>query len=138
MSQVKADNLVRAYIAIRDDLAVQTKAYEAVKAGHKQKLALLEAELKKICDHTGTESLKTSFGTASLSKKDFVKVSDWPKALDYIKSNGLWHLLTKSVSKAEVKDFMEGNENVVPPGLEYGAIQEISIRRPTKKKGGSK
>lgn len=135
MSQAQADKIVKAYVAIRDDLKKQQKAFDEIKAGHKQKMALLEDEMKKICDKVGVKSLPTAYGTASLVSKDFVKVTDWGRALEYIKSNDLWHLLTKKVSKVEVKDFMESHDNVVPPGLEYGATQEISVRRPTKRKG---
>jgi len=134
MSQQAVDRLVKAYIKIRDDLDLARKNFKDLEAKRKVELAVVEDEIKKLADQMGTKSFRTDYGTATLVSKDFVSVKDWESTLEFVKQNSLWHLITKSVVKSEVKDYMEGHDNVVPPGLEYGMTQEIQVRRPTKTK----
>lgn len=126
---MKIDRLVGAYINIRDDLNKLRAEFQEKEKEHKSAMKRVEAEILKLCHEQGVESFKTAHGTAFKKKKDFIKVENWDAALDYILTNDLKHMLTKSVQKTAAKEFMEENNNQLPPGLEYGAITEIGIRR---------
>lgn len=123
------DKLVGAYIKMRDDLDAERKKFKALEKERKAQMVRVEDHILKLCYDQGVESFKTVHGTAFKTKKDFVKVRNWDAALDFILKNDLTHMLTKSVAKAAAKEYMSENENQLPPGLEYGAVTEIGIRR---------
>jgi hypothetical protein len=125
----KADTLVKAYVNIRDAISAKKKEYDTWEKDMKGKLGLIELELRKICEETGAESLKTAYGTAYKVMKDFVAVKDWEQTINFIFENDMPQLLNKAVNKTAVKEYMAANDNVVPPGVEYGQSLEIQVRK---------
>lgn len=123
------DKIVGAYIKMRDDLDAERKKFKELEKDRKAQMAKVEDHILKLCYDQGVESFATKHGTAFKKKKDFISVKNWDAALDFILTNDLRHMLTKSVAKAAAKEFMEENNNQLPPGLEYGAVTEIGIRR---------
>lgn len=123
------DKLVAAYVNCRDHLAEVRKAFKETEDEHKSSLAIIETAIMEEADRQGVESFKTAHGTAFKTKKDFISVENWPAALDHMIANDLTHLLTKSVGKAAAKEYMEEHGGQLPPGLKYGYIPAISIRR---------
>ena len=123
------DRLVGAYVKCRDHLKSLEKEFKEVKAKHKADMDTIAGHILKIAESQGVESFKTSHGTAFKNKKDFIKVSNWDVALDYILHNDLQHMLTKNVAKAAAKEYMAENNNTLPPGLDYGYTVEIAVRR---------
>lgn len=123
------DIVVRAYVNCRDSLATERAKFKQVEQEHKVSMDVLEEELMKQATAQGVESFKTQFGTAFVTKKDFIKVENWDAALDYMLANDLRHLLTKSVAKAAAKEYMDENNGALPPGLNYGYIPAIGVRR---------
>lgn len=123
------DKLVEAYVACRDHLGEVRKTFKGAEAEHKASMALIETAIMDEANAQGVESFKTTHGTAFKTKKDFISVENWPAALDHMIMNDLTHLLTKSVGKAAAKEYMEEHGGALPPGLKYGYIPTISIRR---------
>ena len=123
------DRLVGAYVACRDNLAKVRKDFKEVEDEHKSSMGVIETAIMELADAQGVESFKTKHGTAFKTKKDFISVENWPAALDFMIANDLTHLLTKSVGKATAKEYMEEHGGALPPGLKYGYIPTISIRR---------
>lgn len=126
---MEIDKLVGAYVACRDHLSELRKDFKKEEVEHKSAMALMETEIMNQAEKQGVESFKTKHGTAFKTKKDFISVENWPAALDFMLMKGLTHLLTKSVGKAAAKEYMEENDGRLPPGLRYGSIPRISIRR---------
>ena len=85
--------------------------------------------IHQLAEEQGVNSFATEYGTAFKKSKDWVKVSNWDAALDFILANDLQHMLTRSVKKDAAKEFMAENNNSLPPGLEYGKLVEIAVRR---------
>lgn len=119
------DKLVKAYVNIRDKRSELEKEKKALK----KNMDAIEIEIMKACDAQGVESFKTSYGTAYKNKKTFISVTNWEAAIDYIVANDLTHMLTRSVQKAAAIEYMDENNNTLPPGLEFGSVTEIGIRR---------
>ena len=123
------DKLVRSYVACRDDLSRETKIYNALKKEHKLDMQIISDHIMELADDQNVNSFATPHGTAYRMYKDFIQVENWGMALDFIIQEDLLHLLTKSVGKAAAKEYMELNEGNLPPGLKYGKIPEIGVRR---------
>jgi len=126
----KADALVTAYVKMRDDLAAQEKTFKEFKAKRKEDMLKLADALQKMMDESGTESLKTTAGTAFRATKDFISVENWSDVLKYVEETGDLAIFNKSVSKAVIKEFMDEHGGMTPPGLAYGQKFEIQVRRP--------
>lgn len=128
MSEVTADRLVKAYVKIRDKRAELSKQDSALE----EQQVLIQQELLNICKETGTDGLKTKFGTVSrrLSKRYWT--SDWESFYKFIKDNDAFHLLQQRMSDGNISTFLEENPDLHPPGLNADASYVISVRRSSK------
>lgn len=154
MSQ-DATKLITAYVAMRDDLAVQKKVFDTFAKTRKEDMLKIADALQKLMDASGgVESLRTDAGTAFKATKDFISVGDWNQFLeatvrsslaDYkevsvtidelvqsILDSGVFSFFNKAVNKAVTKEYMDDHDGMTPPGLIYGTKVEIQIRKPTK------
>ena len=125
----KVELLVKAYVRIRDDLNEKRKAFKDMESIRKKEMEKLELAIQTIADDAGVESFKTKYGTAFKKTSDFISVKDWSKTIGYIMEHDLRHMFNKSVNKTAAKEFMKANNNMLPPGLEYGQKVEIQVRR---------
>jgi len=123
------DTLVGTYVKCRDSLTVERKKFKALEKHHKESMDAIANKILQMADEQGVESFATTHGTAFKKKKDFIKVDNWALTLDYLMDNNLTHMLTKSVAKAAAKEYMGENNNLLPPGLTYGYVTEINVRR---------
>ena len=147
--------LMTAYIAMRDDLAAQKKVFDEFSKKRKADMLKIADVLQKIMETAGSEDLKVKgVGTAFKAKKDFISVEDWNQFLTFIAEtaiddpevgveelselvrrvidSGVFAFFNKSVSKAVAKEYMDDNKGRTPPGLTYGTLTEIQIRRSSK------
>ncbi len=144
MSQAKASDLIKCYMKIKaanDALSKESK--EKAKKLTLQ-MDLIKAELGKIAEALGVDSLKSPDGTAFKAKKDFVSVTDWdeilcfciaplfPKLcdsalLELVEKSNLDYL-SKGILKTAVKDHLEEHD-VLPPGCKYEVERVMNIRK---------
>lgn len=123
------DRLVEAFVKIRDHLKVLSDDFKEKKKTHDTQMDAIAARIFELANAQGVESFKTPHGTAFKKKKDWIKVTNWPLALDFLVDEDLKHMLTKNVVKASAKEYMDENDGKLPPGLEYGSMIEIAVRR---------
>lgn len=120
---------VATYIQLRDlKERINKEAKEKV-AQIDAVLDNMEAEMLEQMRALGVESLRTEAGTAYKTVKRFTPVGNWDAALDFIKTNQLWHFLERRVSSGAVTEYMNEHQGVVPPGINLREEQAINIRR---------
>jgi hypothetical protein len=129
---VNVDDVVAAYVKLRDKKDSMEAAVKEQTKGLKEKMAQLEAWLKEQADAQGVTSFKTKHGTAFLTTTDYANVADWDAVLNFIRDNEAFDMLEKRVSKIAVRGYIESNK-AVPAGVNYGTKLEINIRKPTAK-----
>lgn len=129
---VNVDDVVAAYVKLRDKKDSMEAAVKEQTKGLKEKMAQLEAWLKEQADAQGVTSFKTKHGTAFLTTTDYANVADWDAVLNFIRDNEAFDMLEKRVSKIAVRGYIEANK-AVPAGVNYGTKLEINIRKPTAK-----
>jgi hypothetical protein len=129
---VNVDDVVAAYVKLRDKKDSMEAAVKEQTKGLKEKMAQLEAWLKERADADGVTSFKTKHGTAFLTTTDYANVADWDAVLNFIRDNEAFDMLEKRVSKIAVRGYIESNK-AVPAGVNYGTKLEINIRKPTAK-----
>lgn len=135
----KIDDIVEAYVGIRDSLGDARKKFKAYEAQCKADMLKLEVKLLEISRQLGVDSFKTKFGTAFKTDKDFARVSGpegWEALCKYMVENNDFGLVEKRVAKLHFKEVMateaEKEENGLAPiemGVEYVVEEVIQVRR---------
>lgn len=125
------DEAIEKYVELRDFMSAETKKYNELEAGIKGELEKISMWLRDKGDALGVDSFKTNHGTAFRTVKTSYRVGTWDEFISWIKSTGNFQCLEKRAAKLAVKEIHDVT-GVVPPGLDYSAEVEFSVRRPTK------
>ncbi len=123
------DKLATIYIKMRE--AIQEKEEEIKKIKVQQEK--VTQEMLTLCEEQNIDSLKTPAGTISRRVRTSYWPSDWDKMHGFIKENSAFHLLEKRVHTSNMKEFLEANPDVAPPGLQTNRKYTISVLKPRKK-----
>jgi len=157
MADHKVPKLIQTYIKIRDAIAAKSAELKEWNQETKKSLDAIETALRQVQRDTGQTTLSCPYGTASNASKDYVSVTDWDQFLSFLVDtiicaaedahvisvpqpltsetigeivlNSQLHLLNKAIGKQGVKDFMEAEGGVLPPGIKYDKETVIQIRR---------
>jgi len=127
------DEAIERYVELRDYLSIETKKYNELEANIKGELEKISMWLRDQGDALGVDSFKTSHGTAFRSVKTSYRVGAWDDFIEWVKNTDNFQCLEKRAAKLAVKEIHDVT-GMIPPGLEYSAEVEFSVRRPTKSK----
>lgn len=123
------EDLVSAYINIRDQIAeIKRQADEKV-AELTQHLNAVSDELQNICKAQGANSISTPKGTVIRTVKSKFWTNDWQSMYDFIRENAAFELLEKRLHQSNMKTFLEDNPEVHPPGLNIEREFVVTVRR---------
>ena len=128
---VNVESIIAKYIELRDAEDKAKADYNAIVAPLKAAREGLEAYLMKLANDTGQTSFGCGAGTAFITTETHCGVADWNAVLEFVQAEGLWNMLTKSVSKTVVKEYLDAHEQL-PPGINWTAMKAIQIRRGKK------
>ena len=123
------DRLVSVYVKIRDkknELATTFAEQEKELDG---KLEKIKQALLEHCKETGIESVKTASGTFWRTQRKRFWTSDWEAMNRFIVGNEALDLLEKRIHQGNMKEFLEENPDVLPPGLNADSEYSITVRR---------
>lgn len=125
------NDAIATYVATRDDLDRERKAYNQYEARSKNFMDRIEMWIKEKADGLAVDSFKTAGGTAYRTVKTRYKVGNWEDFLQFLISTGNFQCLEKRAAKNAVKEIHD-DTGEVPPGLVYEAEDAFDIRRPSK------
>jgi hypothetical protein len=129
---ITVDKMVNAYIKMRDHRSAIKAQYEDEDNNVKDQMAAIEAELLELCKTTGTDGLKTQFGTVSRSIKTRYDATDWEAMHKFVLEHSAPDLLERRVAQRAMKDFIENNPELMPPGLNVTSQYAITVTRSRK------
>lgn len=129
LSELKNDQLVAAYVQLRDLRSQRKAAFDNQDAEDKARQEKIEGILLGRFESEGIESCRTGAGTAYKAIKTMANVADWDSALGFIKEEEAWEFLERRISKTAVEQYMEANEGKVPPGINIRRETVINVRR---------
>ena len=119
--------LASAYIKIRDKRQELKRAFEAEDQTLEADMKMLEAEMLDICKQTNAETIRTKSGTIIRSIKSRYTTSDWDSMYRFIRENDAFGLLEKRLHQTHMKQFLEENPDLHPPGLQANVEQTVVI-----------
>lgn len=125
------DDAINVYVATRDELAAERKAYNTYEAKAKNYMDRIEMFIKNKADEIGVDSFKTKSGTAYRMVKTQYRVGNWDAYVEWLIKTGNFQCLEKRAAKNAVKE-VHDETGEIPPGLEYVAEISFDVRRPSK------
>ena len=129
--EISADKLVAAYIKMRDKRAELLREYEDADTGVKSQMELVEAKLLELCKSVGADSLKTKHGTVIRGVKTRYWTSDWASMHKFILEHQMPDLLEKRISQSTLKQLLDENPDMMPPGVNVDSKYSVTVRRST-------
>jgi hypothetical protein len=123
--EVPLDKLVRIYMKMRAKLSELDAQVESIK----EQQQLLKNEIKDRMRSVGAKSMKTEYGTVSLTEKTRYYTQDWDSFKRFVIENDAVDLLEKRIAQTNMKLFLQENPTMVPPGLNSDTEIDVSIRK---------
>jgi len=123
------ERIVQAYIKIRDAKEILYREYKVQEEQLEEQMAVLKHKLIEVSKETGATSFTTPYGIAYRTVKSRFWTNDWESFYDFMAQHKAMGLLEKRIHQTAMKEFMEENPEVHPPGLNIDSEYEITIRR---------
>lgn len=121
---VNAENVVSAYIKLRDMRSVIKREYEAKDNVLIEKMDKLEGFLAQQLADTGATQLGTTHGTAYRQLNLKPSCGDWGSFWPWAAANDKFDMMEKRLSAKAIKEYYEETSEL-PPGVSI--IQEYKI-----------
>lgn len=124
------EQLVEAYVRIRDERTRLLREFESKDAELKGDLEQLKAVLLSVCNEVNANSIKTSQGTVMRKLNERFYCNDWDSFRKFVMENDAVELLERRIHQGNFKQFMSGNEeDGLPPGVNVMREFDITVRR---------
>jgi hypothetical protein len=130
MTEVNTEELVEAYLAIRNERQRLTQEYEAQDNVLKDDLRKVEAALLAVCNSINADSIKTKHGTAMRKLNERFFCEDWDNFRQFVLENQALELFEKRIHQGNFKQFMTEHEgDGLPPGVNVMREFNITVRK---------
>jgi hypothetical protein len=126
---IAIDKIVAVYIKIRDAKEALTREYNDKIADFDEQMQALKQKLIEVSKETGVNTFSTEHGTAYRTIKNRYWTNDWESFYGFMREHGRMELLEKRIHQTNMREFLEENPEVHPPGLNVDQEYEITIRR---------
>jgi len=126
---VPIDKIIETYVKIRDKKEEIYQAYKRSTAELEEQMALLKYKLLELSKETGATSFSTPQYTAYRTVKNRYWTNDWESFYGFMQQHAAMELLEKRIHQTNMKEFMEGNPDLHPPGLHVDSEYEFTIKR---------
>ena len=129
VSEISLDKLTRAYIKIRDARAELTTAYKAKDEDLVGQMDAIKRALLDHCKEHGVDSVRTSEGMFYRTVKTRYLTSDWESMNQFIMEHVVPEFYEKRLNQTVMKQFLEENPHLMPPGLNVDSEYMVSVRK---------
>ena len=130
---IPLDKLAKVYSKIRTRIQELTTEYETQVEGLKTTQQEVSNAIKDHMLQTGLKSVRTDEGTIILSQKTRYSTHYWDAFKSFVLEHQVLDLFEKRIAQLNMKQFLEENPGVVPPGLNSDSEYAITVRKPTSK-----
>lgn len=130
---VKLEELVKAYIAIRNKRDANAREFNAKDLELKAELAQLDQVMLSSCNEIEADSIKTNSGTIIKTMKENFVCGDWDNFKQYVMQNDAIELLQQRLHQTNFKEFLSNRtDEGLPPGISSMKEFQIVVRKPSK------
>ena len=130
MSKYNTEELVGAYIALRNERAKLKEEYEEADSKLKGDMDKIERTMLEICNEVGADSIKTSVGTVMRRVNERFYCTDWDNFKNYVLENEAVELLERRIHQGNFREHMSDIEGEgLPPGVNVMREFGITVRK---------
>lgn len=123
------DVLTKTYIKIRDKRAELKAEFEQQDKALEEQINTIKSELLDYCKSQNIDSVRTAHGTFYRTMKTRYWTNDWDSMNRFILENEVPQFYEKRLNQTVVKQFLEENPDVLPPGLNADSEYVITVRK---------
>lgn len=129
----KIDEIVQAYLTIRNQRENIAREFELKDAELKAEQAQLEQVLLEQCNAMNAETIRTGSGTIVKTLRENFICSDWDGLKSFILENGLIELMQQRLHNTNLKEYLSSHEGEgMPPGISSIREYSIVVKKPSK------
>lgn len=133
MSTVNTEQLVEAFIAIRDQRERLLREFETADKALKDEATQIEVALLDICNSVNADSIKTGHGTVMRKLNERFFCQDWDNFYKFVLDNDAPHLLERRIHQSNFREFFNGHEDDgLPPGINVMREFGVTVRKNSK------
>lgn len=129
MQDAPIEKIVQAYIKIRDTKERLYQEYKQKEDELQGQMDVLKHKLIEVSKETGATSFSTPHGIAYRTVKNRYWTNDWESFYAMVQEHKAMGLLEKRIHQTNMKEFLEQNPDLHPPGLNIDSEYEITIQR---------
>ena len=122
------DEVIVQYLKLRTVKNLRAEQRKQEDARIDLAMETLENMMLARLNERGAQNTKTESGTAYKKTTAKCTVTDFDLLLNYIRDHGAWSLLTKHVSKEEVKTIVDLTRSP-PPGVDWQPITKVYFNK---------
>lgn len=125
---MKVDELTKLYVETRDAVRALETEYDEKKKPYKEKLDKIEGVLLAILEKTGSEAIRTEYGTVHTTTRSTASIVDGSIFKAFILDMKLYDLVDWRANAPAIKAYTQGSGSL-PPGVNFSTITRVGVRR---------
>ncbi len=122
------DKRIKQYVALRDHIKEMEEAHDKAKKPFVAAMEEINGFLQQFLDDSGSESIKTKYGTCYSSVRYSAPLEDAAAFMRHVIGTQQFELLDRRANVTAVKAFVEENGSL-PPGCKLTALRTVGVRR---------
>lgn len=126
---IPLEKLTKVYLKIRDKRAELKAQFEAEDEKLSKQLEEVKRALLDYCKSQNVDSVRTPAGLFYRSLKTRYWTNDWESMNKFILEHGIPEFYEKRLNQTSVKQFLEENPDVLPPGLNVDSEYVVTVRK---------
>ena len=128
-SQIPVEKLVKVYLKMRDAHTVMLHEFQEKENAIKEQMAKVKAALLEHCKEHNVESVRTTEGLFFRTVKQSYWTNDWESMGNFVVEHKVPEILEKRLHQGNMKQFLEENPTLLPPGLNVDSQYSVTVRR---------
>jgi hypothetical protein len=126
---LSVEKLVRVYLKMNVALTDIRRAFEEQEKALKEQMAAVKTALLAHCKEHSVDSVKTAEGLFYRTVKTNYWTNDWESMRQFILEHNALDLLHERIHQSNMKQFLEDNPGLLPPGLNVDSEYTITVRK---------
>ena len=126
---IAPETLVKVYLKMKAKHDEMRIAYEAEEKKLDAQMGKVKSALLAFCKAQNVDSVRTGEGLFYRTVKVDYWTNDWPSMHKFIVGNNAPQLLHQRIHQTNLKEFLEANPDLLPPGLNTDSEYTLTVRR---------
>jgi len=126
---IPVEKLVKVYLKMNAKMSEIKTAFDAEEKALKEKMVKVKSALLAYCKSQNIESVRTAEGLFYRGITTRYWTSDWESMGKFVIEHNVPDLFEKRLHQGNMKQFLESNPELLPPGLNVDSEYTITVRK---------